>query len=132
MKLPRARHYRILSQALFLFAFLALFWGLAEPRVPAAVASILLAIDPLTAVGTALSDWTIAGWTWIGLVVLVLTISAYSTYEYSLWTLMYRDLTGLSEAPSVVATEPPATEPPPSSTPTDRWDIPERRSDEEA
>jgi ferredoxin len=73
MKLPRARHYRILSQTLFLLAFLALFWGLAEPRVPAAIASILLAIDPLTAVGTTFSDWTIAGWTWIGLVVLGLT-----------------------------------------------------------
>ena len=69
MKLPSARHYRILFQAIFLFAFVALFWGLAEPRVPSTVASILLALDPLTAVGTALSDWTIVGWTWIGLVV---------------------------------------------------------------
>ncbi|MEJ2580784.1 MAG: 4Fe-4S binding protein [Acidobacteriota bacterium] len=70
---PRARHFRILSQAAFLLAFLALFWGLAEPRVPATVASILLALDPLTAVGTLLSDWTIVGWTWLGLVVLALT-----------------------------------------------------------
>ncbi len=37
------------------------------------VASILLALDPLTAIGTALSDWTIVGWTWLGLVVLALT-----------------------------------------------------------
>ncbi len=70
---PRARHLRIVVQALFLFAFVVLFWGLAEPRVPATVASILLALDPLTAVGTALADWTIAGWTWLGLVVLGLT-----------------------------------------------------------
>ncbi len=70
---PRARHVRIVIQALFLLAFLALFWGLAEPRVPATVASILLALDPLTAIGTALSDWTIAGWTWLGLAVLGLT-----------------------------------------------------------
>ena len=69
----RARHLRIVVQALFLLAFLALFVGLAEPRVPASVASLLLALDPLTAIGTALSDWTIAGWTWIGLVVLGLT-----------------------------------------------------------
>jgi hypothetical protein len=64
---PRARHFRIVVQTIFLFAFVALFWGLAEPRVPSTVASILLALDPLTAVGTALSDWTIVGWTWIGL-----------------------------------------------------------------
>ncbi len=70
---PRARHLRVATQGLFLLAFLALFWGLAEPRVPAAVASILLALDPLTAIGTALSDWTIVGWTWLGLVVLGLT-----------------------------------------------------------
>ncbi len=62
----------------------------------------------------------------VGLVVLILTISAYSTYEYSLWTLMYRDLTGLSAAVSVVATEPLAPE-----TPADRWDMAEGRSDEE-
>jgi len=73
MRLPSARHYRILSQAFFLLAFVALFWGLAEPRVPASVASILLALDPLTAIGTALSDWTVVGWTWLGLAVLALT-----------------------------------------------------------
>ena len=52
---------------------MALFWGLAEPRVPASIASILLALDPLTAIGTALSDWTVVGWTWLGLAVLALT-----------------------------------------------------------
>jgi polyferredoxin len=70
---PRARHFRIVVQAFFLAAFLALFWGLAEPRVWATAASILLAIDPLTAIGTALSDWTVVGWTWLGLVVLAAT-----------------------------------------------------------
>jgi ferredoxin len=70
---PRARHARIVVQAAFLLAFIALFWGLAEPRVPAEVASGLLALDPLTSIGTALSDWTIVGWTWLGLAVLALT-----------------------------------------------------------
>ena len=42
---PRARHFRIVVQAFFLLAFLALFWSLAEPRVPGAVASILLALE---------------------------------------------------------------------------------------
>ena len=67
---PRPRHFRILSQGLFLVAFLALFWGLAESRVPGPVASVLLALDPLTAVGTALADWSLSGWTWIGLGIL--------------------------------------------------------------
>lgn len=70
---PRARHLRIVVQAVFLLAFVTLFWGLAEPRVPATVASILLALDPLTAIGTALSDWTVVGWTWLGLTILALT-----------------------------------------------------------
>jgi polyferredoxin/formate hydrogenlyase subunit 6/NADH:ubiquinone oxidoreductase subunit I len=70
---PRARHLRIFFQAVFLAAFVALFWGLAEPRVPAAAASILLALDPLTAIGTVIADWSMAGWTWLGLVVLGLT-----------------------------------------------------------
>ena len=43
---PRARHLRIAVQAAFLLGFVSLFWGLAEPRVPASVASILLALDP--------------------------------------------------------------------------------------
>jgi hypothetical protein len=60
-------------QAVFLLAFVTLFWGLAEPRVPATVASILLGLDPLTAIGTALSDWTVVGWTWLGLAILAAT-----------------------------------------------------------
>ena len=67
----------------------------------------------------------------VGLVVLVLTISAYSTYEYSLWTLMYRDLTGPSAAVPAGATEPPSPEPPAPQTPADRWDMAEGRGDEE-
>jgi polyferredoxin len=70
---PRARHLRIATQAVFLVAFLALFWGLAEPRVPGRAGSVLLALDPLTAIGTTLSDWTIVGWAWLGLMVLGLT-----------------------------------------------------------
>jgi polyferredoxin len=69
----RARHLRIVSQSLFLVAFLALFWGLASTLFAGKLASILLALDPLTAVGTALADWTILQWTWIGLIVLALT-----------------------------------------------------------
>jgi len=67
----KARHLRLLSQALFLVGFAALFWGLGFSRVPGDVASLLLALDPLTAVGTALADWTLPGWIWIGLAVLV-------------------------------------------------------------
>ena len=69
----RARHLRVASQALFLVAFFALFWGLGWTRVPGEVASFLLALDPLTAVGTALADWTVPRWTWVGLVLLALT-----------------------------------------------------------
>jgi polyferredoxin/Pyruvate/2-oxoacid:ferredoxin oxidoreductase delta subunit len=74
-KLPtlQPRHLRIVIQASFFFAFFALFFALAVSRVSGEVASILLALDPLTAVGTALADWTIARWTWIGLAVLALT-----------------------------------------------------------
>ena len=62
----------------------------------------------------------------VGLVVLVLTISAYSTYEYSLWTLMYRDLTGLSPAgPQVVSAAPG------ESVPQGHWHAVEGGSDEE-
>ncbi len=73
MMKPRARHVRVVVQAVFLAAFVALFWGLAETRVSGAAASALLALDPLTGVGTALADWTIPRWAWIGLVVLALT-----------------------------------------------------------
>jgi polyferredoxin len=66
----RARHIRILVQALFLVAFAALFFGLSASRVPGWVASILLSLDPLTAISNALADWSIPAWTWIGLVVL--------------------------------------------------------------
>jgi len=64
----------------------------------------------------------------IGLVVLVLAISAYSTYDHSLWTLMYRDLTSqAAAAPSVVATAPPGGE-----TLPDRWQEAEGGSDQQA
>lgn len=67
----KARHLRLVSQAMFLIAFVALFWSLGVSRVPGHVASLLLALDPLTTVGTALADWTIPHWVWIGLIVLV-------------------------------------------------------------
>jgi len=70
---PRPRHFRIASQAFFLLAFLALFWGLAESRVPGPLASGLLALDPLTSIGTALADWTLPGWIWMGFGVLAVT-----------------------------------------------------------
>jgi polyferredoxin len=69
----RARHLRLFVQGIFLIAFMALFWALAWPQVPGRVASSLLAIDPLTPVATALADWTILGWAWIGAAVLALT-----------------------------------------------------------
>ena len=70
---PHSRHLRIVIQAIFLLAFFALFFALAVSRISGELASSLLALDPLTAVGTALADWTIARWTWIGLAVLALT-----------------------------------------------------------
>jgi polyferredoxin len=69
----RARHLRILVQGLFLIAFCGLFWALAWEQMPGKTASFLLALDPLTAVGTALADWSIAHWTWVGLLVLAAT-----------------------------------------------------------
>lgn len=69
----RSRHWRTLSQSLFLVAFFALFYSLDLSVVPGRVSSILLALDPLTAVGVALADWTVPHWTWIGFLVIVLT-----------------------------------------------------------
>jgi polyferredoxin len=69
----RPRHVRILVQALFLAAFCVLFWGLGFEQLPGKTASLLLALDPLSAVGTALADWSIAHWTWVGLLVLAAT-----------------------------------------------------------
>ena len=67
----RARHLRLLVQAMFLIGFVALFWGLGYSEVPGRIASSLLALDPLTPVSTALADWTIPGWAWLGAAVLV-------------------------------------------------------------
>ena len=71
-KLPqlRPRHLRIVVQAIFLLAFLGLFFALAVSRISGEVASVLLALDPVTAGGTALADWSIARWTWLGLAVI--------------------------------------------------------------
>lgn len=69
----RPRHVRVLSQSVFLITFLGLFFCLSVSRVPGALASALLALDPLSAVSTALADWTIPRWSWVGLVVLMLT-----------------------------------------------------------
>ena len=55
----RPRHWRIASQSLFLLAFFALFYSLDLSFVPGRVSSILLAVDPLTAVGVALADWPV-------------------------------------------------------------------------
>ena len=73
MARPKARYLRLLSQTIFLGAFVWLFWGLSSTRISGETASLLLALDPLTALGTALADWTIPRWTWIGLVVLAAT-----------------------------------------------------------
>jgi polyferredoxin len=69
----RARHIRLLSQVGFTTGFFLLFLGLAFSQVPGRVASVLLSLDPLTVVSTALADWTIPGWAWAGLVVLIAT-----------------------------------------------------------
>ncbi len=69
----RGRQIRLLSQAGFLIAFGLAFAALSQPRVPGPLASILLAFDPLTAIGVAMADWTIPGLAWLGLVGLGLT-----------------------------------------------------------
>ncbi|HHQ47476.1 MAG TPA: 4Fe-4S binding protein, partial [Acidobacteria bacterium] len=69
----RARHLRILVQASFLLLFLASVWALADVRVPGRVASLFLAIDPLHGVVAALSDWTVPGYLWAGMLVLAAT-----------------------------------------------------------
>jgi len=67
------RHARMVSQALWLAAFLALFGGLAASLLRGELASVLVALDPLTAAGTLLADWTVPRWTWLGLAVLAIT-----------------------------------------------------------
>jgi len=69
----RPRHFRILFQTGFLLFFSVAFVGLAYSQVPGKIASLLLAMDPLTAVGTSLADWTIPGWAWLGFIVLAAT-----------------------------------------------------------
>ncbi len=69
----RARHLRIASQTLFLAAFIAAFWALADIRVRGELASALLAVDPLNTVATSMADFTVPRLLWIGLVVLGLT-----------------------------------------------------------
>jgi polyferredoxin len=61
------------SQGVFLAAFMALFLGLGMAVFPGALASAMLALDPLTSVSTALADWTIPRWSWVGLLVLIAT-----------------------------------------------------------
>ncbi|MCK4408587.1 MAG: hypothetical protein KAW67_00790, partial [Candidatus Eisenbacteria sp.] len=62
----------------------------------------------------------------VGLVMLVLAISAYSTYEHSLWTLMYRDLTGPSASAAQVISTPPG-----ASASQDHWQGAEGDSDQQ-
>jgi len=69
----RGRHFRLLSQLVFTSAFLVLFVGLSFSQVPGRIASLLLSFDPLTGVSTALADWSIPGWAWLGLTVLAAT-----------------------------------------------------------
>lgn len=69
----RLRRLRTASQALFLAGFAALFWGLADTRVDGETASALVALDPLTAVTTALADWTVPRLAWVGIAVLGVT-----------------------------------------------------------
>jgi polyferredoxin len=58
---------------IFVALFGWLFWAMSSTRITGETASLLLALDPLTAVGTALADWTIPRLAWIGLLVLVAT-----------------------------------------------------------
>ena len=69
----RPRHLRAVVQAIFLLLFCGLFLGLAWTSIRGERASFLLVLDPLPAVSTALADWTLPRWTWVGLTVLALT-----------------------------------------------------------
>ena len=69
----RPRHVRVLSQSFFLVLFFGLFFSLSISRVPGALASVLLAVDPLSGLSTALADWTLPRWSWVGFLVLMLT-----------------------------------------------------------
>ncbi len=67
------RGLRVASQILFLVAFAVAMVALSLSVVPGPLASGLLALDPLTGIGTALADWTVPRWAWIGVVVLIAT-----------------------------------------------------------
>ncbi len=67
------RRLRLLSQVILLAAFGVLLGGLDRPEITGTVASLLLAVDPLSTIALALADWTIPRWTWLGLVVLAAT-----------------------------------------------------------
>jgi len=67
------RHLRTGVQATFLLMFCGLFLALAWTPIRGQQASILLVLDPLPAVATALADWTLPKWTWIGLTTLAMT-----------------------------------------------------------
>ncbi len=68
-----ARRLRLLCQTTSFVVFALLFAGLTEPDLAGELASLLMALDPLTALGTALADWTMPRWTWLGLVVATAT-----------------------------------------------------------
>jgi len=70
---PRWRHLRIVVQTVFLLAFVAAMWALGSTFVTGRLASGLVALDPLTAVTTAVADSTVPAWAWLGLAVLILT-----------------------------------------------------------
>jgi len=69
----RPRHLRTVVQTCFLLVFCGLFLGLSWAPIRGEQASFLLVLDPLPAVTTALADWTLPRWTWVGLGVLALT-----------------------------------------------------------
>ena len=69
----RPRHLRTVVQAIFLLLFCLLFVGLSWSSIRGERASFLLVLDPLPAVSTALADWSLPRWTWVGFAVLALT-----------------------------------------------------------
>jgi hypothetical protein len=72
----------------------------------------------------------------VGIVALILAASAFSTYDHSLWTLMYGELAGPSVAPAGALPEHGDDTRPPEhgddDRPPDLWRNPEGRGDEEA
>jgi len=118
-----------MTRAYFLQSFLM--WLVAFGSTMAFVIAILiclLAISvPFILIGVASPTAGLVLGIPVGIVFMILAVSAYSTYDHSLWTLMYAELRPEdSSAPAVVEPTPP----PPSPTPARPAFVPESTTPE--